>query len=423
MLIMENNKIFRVCLFVLGAVLLAGVSGCVSPPSEVNSLTAENHDYLQSESERKLIKISEGAHAELEEKGLLYRDQELNTYINDIGKALLPDSVENILAFNFYVLKDPSINAYAMPNGNIYFNVGLLSKVENEAQLANVVAHEIAHVVQRHSYKRKLNRHNTIVAAHITDLFLFGTGLAYLPAASSLASHSREHEKESDLFAVDYLAENDYNMEEGLKVFGKLVEQKYEYTSGSVWASHPDSGKRKQYVAEAIHTKYQGKVGSKVNSDQYKVFRDKVAELNVRLRLLRRSYELAEDSINLEIVRGGDDHRWQFYLGQVYLKRSQNPKAAAREHAWLYKKTMSDSLTKFEGNGDQYLTKAHQHFTASLAMDESFVLAKKGLGMVYFERGEYAEAETYLKEYLSVTDSPKDQRYVLKVIEKINKRK
>src|SRR5215470_12284609 len=78
-----------------------------------------------------------------EEQGLVYREPQLNAYIDRLGRSLLKpeDQLENVV-WQFRVMRKPTINAFAMPNGSIYVHTGLLARMENEAQLASVLSHE-----------------------------------------------------------------------------------------------------------------------------------------------------------------------------------------------------------------------------------------------------------------------------------------
>ncbi len=87
----------------------------------------------------------------------LYKGEVLNKYVRDLGFSLIPEHERNNYDWNFYILDDYEINAFAYPNGNIYVYLGLLAKVDNEAQLASILAHEISHVTQKHGQRNMKN--------------------------------------------------------------------------------------------------------------------------------------------------------------------------------------------------------------------------------------------------------------------------
>ncbi|NET55834.1 MAG: M48 family metalloprotease [Symploca sp. SIO2E6] len=84
----------------------------------------------------------------------LYRNQQVNRYVNQIGQRLVQYSERTEIPYTFQVVDDPSVNAFATMGGFVYLNTGLLTEADNEAEVASVVAHEIAHIVARHSIKQ-----------------------------------------------------------------------------------------------------------------------------------------------------------------------------------------------------------------------------------------------------------------------------
>ena len=90
---------------------------------------------------------------QLQEKGLVYNDLDTTKYITKVGQAVLPGGPEyQNVHWQFFILRDAIPNAFALPNGSIYVHTGLLAILENEAQLAGVLAHEETHVMNRHGY-------------------------------------------------------------------------------------------------------------------------------------------------------------------------------------------------------------------------------------------------------------------------------
>ena len=139
-------------------------------------------------------KLGKEIYDKLEKNNFLLQDKKLNAYITNIGNRILAQSNKAPFDFTFSIFNSSAINAFATPGGYIYINKGLISAVENEAQLAGVIAHEIAHANARHvasiiEKSQKLNI--AMLAAVIAGAFLGGGGEATAAiAAFSMAGAS-----------------------------------------------------------------------------------------------------------------------------------------------------------------------------------------------------------------------------------------
>lgn len=101
-------------------------------------------------------------------KGLIVNDPEITAYVESVGNKVLANQppLENV-TFKFRVIRDPIVNAYALPNGSIYVTSGLIARIHDEAQLAGVLSHEITHVTHRHGYLRNRDMRKKMVAIDI----------------------------------------------------------------------------------------------------------------------------------------------------------------------------------------------------------------------------------------------------------------
>src|SRR5258705_4452041 len=106
-----------------------------------------------------IVEQSDLLDTKLERDGLVLKDEAANAYVRRIGQSLVPKGLElERVSWNFRVLRDPQPNAFALPNGSIYITTGLIVLVDNESQLAAIIAHELTHVMRRHTYVQ--NRSN-----------------------------------------------------------------------------------------------------------------------------------------------------------------------------------------------------------------------------------------------------------------------
>ena len=169
----------------------------------------------------------------------LIDDPELNAYIQSLGLRLVSSSPDAHQSFAFLIVQDPLINAFATPGGIVVVNSGLMLAAENEAELAAVMAHEIAHVTQRHlarlyakSDTVNLATGLAILAAIIASAYdpqvgqaaLFGTMAA---SAQSQINFTRANEQEADRTGIQTLANTGFDPKAMATFFDKLQRQSY----------------------------------------------------------------------------------------------------------------------------------------------------------------------------------------------------
>ena len=186
----------------------------------------------------------------LRDSGQIVEDPEVTEYIQGVGSRIASFAHEGGQRFTFFVIKDSGINAFALPGGFIGINAGLLTSTANESELAGVLAHEIAHVTQRHIARSVQNagRTNMASAAAVLAAILVGatTGmpadmmLGTITAAQGLAAQqqinfTRTHEAEADRVGMAFLANAGFDPY-GMPSFFWTLQQK----SGNAGAMIPD---------------------------------------------------------------------------------------------------------------------------------------------------------------------------------------
>jgi predicted Zn-dependent protease len=121
---------------------------------------------LTSLSDKQEVELGKQINNEILNQVELYNDSEINNYVQQIGQRLVPSSDRPNLPYTFQVVRDDSINAFATAGGFVYVNTGLLKAADNEAQVAGVIAHEIAHITNKHALKQMRQR---IIAGGVAD--------------------------------------------------------------------------------------------------------------------------------------------------------------------------------------------------------------------------------------------------------------
>ncbi len=152
--------------------------------------------------------------------------------MENVGRKLVPALAAQKVQFHFAVLRDPSMNAFSLLQGGIYVHAGLLARLDNEAQLAHVLAHEITHTVKRHQLKFVRSTKNKTVAAKLAEIVLAPAAGAFaggggaslvssligLTYAASVTGYGRENEEEADLEGLRLMAAAGYRAEEAPRV-------------------------------------------------------------------------------------------------------------------------------------------------------------------------------------------------------------
>jgi predicted Zn-dependent protease len=163
------------------------------------------------------------------------KDPLIVNYVNDVGNKIVSVLPPQPFAYRFYIIKDDAYNAFASPAGHIFINSGLLEAMENEEELAGIIAHEIAHVVCRH-ISQKIERSKKIevatLAGVVAGIFLGAGGAATAANAVTIGSfaagqsialaYSREDETQADQIGLDCLAHAGYNYQGLLSVLTKI---------------------------------------------------------------------------------------------------------------------------------------------------------------------------------------------------------
>jgi len=285
---MRRSTPFRSILLI--ALLTVVVAGCTTNP-----VTGERQLNLISE-EREIEIGKEQYQPTLQTQGgRYYRDEELNAYVDEVGQSLARVSDRPDLPYEFEVINNGVPNAWALPGGKIAINRGLLVELENEAQLASVMGHEVVHAAARHSAQR-------MQRGMLMQLGVAGIGLGaalsdnrYAPLIMGgaaigsqliMAQYSQAHEFEADRFGMEYMVEAGYHPDAAVElqqVFVRLSENKNSDFISGLFRSHPPSPKRVEANrkhaqelgrnGEFYTDRYQKHIaGLKKNSDAYEAY-------------------------------------------------------------------------------------------------------------------------------------------------------
>ncbi|MEJ2306475.1 MAG: M48 family metallopeptidase [candidate division WOR-3 bacterium] len=171
------------------------------------------------------VEIGRQVAAEVESQERLLKDKNVQTYVNNVGQKIARVSDRNDIEYTFKVIDKKEINAFACPGGFIYIYTGLLETLDNEAQLAAVLAHEVSHLVARHSIKKLQNIYGYSILAQIAlgDKAEGAAGdIVNVAASLILQGYSRDNEFEADRYGILYAKNAGYNPKGMIEVFEKF---------------------------------------------------------------------------------------------------------------------------------------------------------------------------------------------------------
>jgi beta-barrel assembly-enhancing protease len=212
----KRNTAFAVVL----ASLLAAGCGSTGGGGDFNLISIEEEWQLGNQ-------LSQ----DVEKQVRLNNDPAVNAYVRDMGQKIVAQAAPpfNQLPWNFHVVQDDAINAFAIPGGHVYVNTGLIKNANTASELAGVMAHEISHVLARHSTEQLSRQYGLSVIAgavlgqnpgQLTQI------AAQIVAGGALARFSREAEREADNIGIQAMAAAGYNPRGMAAMFETLLAQR-----------------------------------------------------------------------------------------------------------------------------------------------------------------------------------------------------
>jgi len=251
-----RRKGFKFRLFIFIAVVaFAYLRKCSQ--EEVNPYTGKTQAISLSPEQEIAIGL-QSAPGMAQQHGGLHPENRYQALVDDIGNKLVSNSIAKDTPYNyeFHLLADErTINAFALPGGQIFITYALFSKLENEDQLAGILGHEIGHVLGKHSNERITNANFWKVIAMGSSAIDMG-GVAQQIGQGQLLSNGRGDELESDELGVLLMIKAGYNPNELIGVMEILKEAAGPNRVPEFQSTHPDPDNRIEKIKEAI-SKYE----------------------------------------------------------------------------------------------------------------------------------------------------------------------
>jgi beta-barrel assembly-enhancing protease len=383
---------------VLTVFFAVALSGCAT----VNVPNMGEQGYSLEEDEKRLQKRSDEYAEEIDESDLIYQDQALENYLNDIAADLFTGTgiSDETLKIHVKVIKDPTFNAFSMANGRIYIHTGILGASDNEHQLAALIGHEMTHILNRHPLKQFRSLENkTAFMSTIAPIGGVPGLFGQLGVITSIAGFSQKLELEADREGFNMMKQSGYDIQEAPKLFERISMflKDEEIPQPFFFSSHPNVERRIDHYRKLIQeTTTQEHLK---NGDRYNGIMQKVLLENMKLSLEKGFFKTAERNIDHYIARYKDDAQGYYYRGELLRQRQDKPKGQ-----------------KVRLKTDDY-TQAAAAYTEAIRLDGAFALSYYGAGRVLQKRGEAEEAKMMYQKYLSLEPNAMDRSYIEQYIQ------
>ena len=193
------------------------------------------------------------------------------------------------LEFRFFVIENPAINASSLPDGTMLVDTGLLASVQNEAQLAFVLSHEIAHVLQAHVWREanetRAQRTGLLIAGlvggyFVGDLSLFLSGLGM---AAVVNGHQRGLENQADRLGLQNIIDRGYDPRQGAAFFRTIIDRYGDRTTSALWSNHDSSVLRGSFLSVQLAAQYpHGHFdGGRVDTPEFRAMREAMGPVKI----------------------------------------------------------------------------------------------------------------------------------------------
>ena len=347
---------------------------------------------------RALMELASEDQQLLENSGVLYRNEALELYLNRVAARLDAKAVSPHGGFRVKTIKDPHLNAFTYPDGTCYIQTGILARLENEAQLAALLAHELAHYVKNHAAKGIRRFHRRLGSELSRQSLDRGAPASRAQIRRRIecvwSSYHHEAEYEADRDALKFMIRAGYDPYEALRLFGHLAEEmsRENLKEPIISGSHPRLQARIKKCKEFLEIL---KPRNRDAFDEIGNYGDHIQNLlieNIGIEIQAGRFEQALQASERYLTLWPDDARGHHLLGEIYRQQDHN---------------------------GTDVTRAESCFKQAIGLDDSYPEPYRALGLLYYKTGLSQQAKPYLEASLTLAPDAPENVYLRKYISQI----
>jgi predicted Zn-dependent protease len=376
------------------AAFIAGCAGGGSPLAQLGQHASTGLGVLKSVAERPSFtdtdeeRMAQANAQKFDVTNAMWDDPLLDAYVTDIAQRLVAVAKPRPFPYRTRVVRDPSVNAFTFGGGLVYVHAGLLARMDNEAQLAMVLGHEIAHVTERHvtkgieaTYGIQLLGQLAMTAASTT------VPVSVPPEAlqkayeytmnAAISGHGRSRENEADEIGLDYMVRVGYDPREAPRTFEQLLKEYGDQAplANFFYGNHPTNVSRIERTTGLLTSKYSDRLAGDrviVNTTQYRQRTREIVVAVGQLDYERSRFKTATAMFQKAIQTGVSDPVPHYYLGKIAV----------------------------ETGGVDGLDRGITSLGNATKVDTRYAPAYRELGLAYYRKGNRREAISALERYL-----------------------
>lgn len=384
--------------YLLSGVVCAYLWGVGCASTTLPPLGSQGQRIQAEADEQRLWQYARHVEEQFNTSGWLYHDRAFEAYVNEVAQRVFPaENVAQGLGIRVRVIRDPLLNAFALPHGAVYLHTGLLAQLENEAQLAALLSHELTHITHRHAIRELRSTQNMAAFLNTAQVLLAGVPLGSVAAmlgsiglVGSMYGYSRNLEREADMEGFRRLLHTTYDIHEAPQVFVHLQRSAQEEEGTRVpyfFSSHPRLQERIDSYEELLQTS-EAQLRSKPHRVRNRaVFQQHIHGLllpNARLDLQSGRFVTARKGIEKFLQQAPQDPPTLSLLGEVLRQ---------------------------QGKPDD-LPLAIRAYAAAIAGAPDYPEPYRGLGLLYYKQQQREPALHLFARYLALVPHATDRGYI-----------